>query len=136
MSEKSKLDTKEPTKLKQINLNEIIKPLWINLFRNYFLSLIKDVVNNLDNKSYQTVISNNRYGLTNVEQFLLEIVTKKISKNEARKLYENLIEPKVIEITRAKSSRGKNKRLNIFNIYNNVESVFLKVFIFIILISQ
>ena len=80
MSEKSKLDTKEPTKLKPINLNEIIKPLWINLFRNYFLSLIKDVVNNLDNKSYQTMISNNRYGLTNVEQFLLEIVIKKIVK--------------------------------------------------------
>ena len=80
MSEKSKLDTKEPTKLKQINLNEIIKPLWTNLFRNYFLSLIKDVVNNLDNKSYQTTISNNRYGLTNVEQFLLEIVIEKIVK--------------------------------------------------------
>ena len=136
MSEKSELDTKEPTQLKKINWNEIIKPLWIKLSRNDFLLLIKDIVNNLDNKNYQTMISNNRYDLTNVEQFLLEIVTKKISKNEARKLYENLIEPKVIEITRAKSSRGKNKRLNIFNIYNNVESVFLKVFIFIILISQ
>ena len=47
------------------------------------------------------MIINNRYDLTNVEQFLPEIVTKKCSKNEAHKLYENLIEPKVIELTRA-----------------------------------
>ena len=126
MSEKSKLDTKEPTQLKQINLNEIIKPLWIKLSRNDFLLLVKDIVNNLDNKNYQTMISNNRYDLTNVEQFLLEIVTKKISKNRARKLHKNLIEPKIIELTRAKSSRGKNKRLNILNIYSNVGSSIFK----------
>ena len=122
MSEKSKLDTKEPTQLKQINLNEIIKPLWIKLSRKNFLSLVKDVVNNLDNKNYQTMISNNRYDLTNVEQFLLEIITKKINKNEACKLYKKLIEQKAIELTRAKSSRGKNKRWYILNIYNNVKS--------------
>ena len=122
MSEKSKLDTKEPTQLKQINLNEIIKPLWIKLSRNDFLLLVKDIVNNLDNKNYQTMISNNRYDLTNVEQFLLEIITKKINKNEACKLYKKLIEQKVIELTRAKSSRGKNKTWNILNIYNNVKS--------------
>ena len=80
MSEKSELDTKEPTQLKKINWNEIIKPLWIKLSRNDFLLLVKDIVNNLDNKNYQTMISNNRYGLTNVEQFLLEIVIKKIVK--------------------------------------------------------
>ena len=125
LSEKSKLDTKEPTQLKQINLNEM-KPLWIKLSRKYFLSLVKDVVNNLDNKNYQAMISNNRYDLRNVEQFLLEIITKKISKNESCKLYENLIEPKVIELTRAKSSRGKNMRLNMLNIYNNVKSSIFK----------
>ena len=103
--------------------------------RNDFLLLIKDVANNLDNKNYQTTTSNNKYDLKNAEQFLLEIVTKKISKTEAVKLYENLIELKVIELTRAKCSRGKNKTLNILNIYNNIESVFLKVFIFITLTS-
>ena len=121
MSEKSKLDTKEPTQLKQINLNEIIKPLWIKCSRKDFSSLIKNVVNNLDNKDYQTMISSNKYDLKSAEQFLLEIVTKKINKNEAHKLYKNLIEPKVYELTRAKSSKGKNKRSNILNIYNNVK---------------
>ena len=102
MSGKNKLDTKEPTQLKLINLNEIIKPLWIKLSTNDFLSLIKDVVNNLDNKNYRTTINNNKYDLKIAEQFLLEKVTKK-----------NLIEPKVIELTRGKSSRGKNKTLDI-----------------------
>ena len=117
-AKRRKLYAEQPTQLKQINLNEIIKPLWFKLFRSDFLSLVKDVVNNLDNKGYQTAISNNRYDLKNAEQFLPEIVTKKISENEARKLYKSLIEPKVIELTRAKGSRGKNKRLNILNIYN------------------
>ena len=80
MSEKNKLDTKEPTQLKQINLNELIKPLWIKLSRNDFLLLIKDITNNLDNKNYQTTISNNKYDLKNAEQFLLEIVPKNLVK--------------------------------------------------------
>ena len=75
--------------------------------RNDFNSLIKDIVDNLDNKDYQTTINNNNYDLKNVEQFLLEIVTKKISKNETYKLYKNLIEPKVIKLTRAKNNRSK-----------------------------
>ena len=68
------------------------------------------------------MINNNKYDVKNAEQFLLEIVAKKIRKNEARKLYKNLIEPKSIELTRAKNIRGKNKRLNILNIYSNIKS--------------
>ena len=75
-----KSDTKEPTQLKQIDLNEITKPLQIKLSRGCFISLIKDVVNNLDNKNYQTVINNNKYNLKNAKQFLLDIVVKKIVK--------------------------------------------------------
>ena len=37
-----------------------------------------------------------------------------------------MVDPKVIELTRAKSSRGKNKWLNISNIYNNIESSIFK----------
>ena len=79
MAERSKSDTKS-IQLKHIDLNEITKPLWIKLSRSDFASLIKDVVNNLDNKDYQTKINNDNYDLTNVEQFLLEIVTKKLVK--------------------------------------------------------
>ena len=123
MSERSKSDTKEPTQLKQIDLNEITKPLWIKLSRSDFASLIKDVVNNLDNKDYQTKINNDNYDLNNEEQFLRKIVAKKVSKNEAPKLYKNLIEPKVDKLTNAKKKgKSKHKRSNILNILENIES--------------
>ena len=41
------------------------------------------------------MINNDKYDLENAENFLQKIVTKKISKNDARELYENLIKPKV-----------------------------------------
>ena len=43
--------------LKQLNLNEISKPLWIEIPRNDFISLIKDVFDNLDNKDFQTTVN-------------------------------------------------------------------------------
>ena len=67
LSEKSKSDTKQTTQWKQINLKEVIKPLWLKLSRSEVLSLVKDVVNNLDSKDYQTTTSNNRYDLKNAE---------------------------------------------------------------------
>ena len=79
LSERSKSDTKEPTQLKQIDLNKITKSLWIKLPRSDLASLVKDV-NNLDNKDYQTKMNNDNYDLGNAEQFLLKIVTKKLVK--------------------------------------------------------
>ena len=76
--ERSKSDSKDPTQLKQIDLNETTKPFWIKLSKSDFASLIKDVVNNLDNNDYQTKINNDNYDL-----------------KKAHKLYENLIKPKV-----------------------------------------
>ena len=65
--ERSKSDTKEPTQLKQIDLNETTKLLWIKLSKSDFASLIKDVVNNLDNNDYQTKINNDNCDLKNAE---------------------------------------------------------------------
>ena len=76
--ERSKSDTKDPRQLKQIDLNETTKLFWIKLSKSDFASLIKDVVNNLDNNDYQTKINNDNYDL-----------------KKAHKLYENLIKPKV-----------------------------------------
>ena len=129
LSERSKSDTKEPTQLKQIDLNEITKPLWIKLSRSDFASLIKDVVNNLDNKDYQTKINNYNYDLKNSEQFLLKIITKKISKNESWELCKILIEPEVDKLRNAKG-KGKNKRSNFKNILENMElSIFDGVYL-------
>ena len=117
----SKSDTKEPTQLKQIDLNEIRKPLWIKLSISSLTSLIKDVLNNLDKKDYQNKINNGKYDLKNAEQFLLKIVAKKISKNIARKLYENFINSKVDKL-KTSNGKGKNKRINILSNLENIES--------------
>ena len=94
--------------------------MWIKLCRIDLASLIKDVLNNLDNKDYQTKINNDNYDLKNVEQVLLKIVTKKISKNEAHELYKILIEPKVDKLKNAKGKRN-DKTSNILNILENIE---------------
>ena len=54
-------------------------------------SLIKDVVNNLDDNNYKTTVNNHAYNLKNAEKFSLEITLKKINENEARELYDDLI---------------------------------------------
>ena len=86
------------------------------------MSLIKDVVNNLDNKDYQNKINNVNYDLKSAEQFLLEIVRKENSENEARELYKSLIRPKVDKLANA-NGKGKDKRGDIINILDNIESI-------------
>ena len=47
-------------------------------------SLIKDVVNNLDNKDFKTIVSGTKHDLKIAYKFLLEIINKKITENETR----------------------------------------------------
>ena len=47
---------KQPTQLKNLNSNEISKPLWNEIPKNDFTSLIKDLVDNLDDKHCQTTV--------------------------------------------------------------------------------
>ena len=113
---------KQPTRLKHLKLNEISKLLWIKFFKNDFISLIKDVNDNLEIKDYQTKVGDNNYNLKNAEEYLLEIITKRISKDEALRLYNDLIKPDVDALEHAKKGKSKNKRNNIFNISNNIDS--------------
>ena len=64
-SDENRSDIKQPMQLKQLKLNEIPKPLWIKLTRKDFDSLIKDVVNNLDNEDYKTIVTGKKYDLKN-----------------------------------------------------------------------
>ena len=56
LADDNRSDLKQPTQLKQLKLNEISKPLWVNLSRENFDSLIKDVVDNLYNEDYNKYI--------------------------------------------------------------------------------
>ena len=121
LSDEDRTGIKQPTQLKQPNLNEISKPLWIKISTNDFISLTKDVVDNLDDKDYQTTVDKRKYDLKNAEKYLLKIIIKKSSENEAHRLYNSLIKPDIDALEKA-SSRGKNRRSNILNILNNIES--------------
>ena len=79
---------KEETETK--NSDEIQKPLWIKLNKNDFDSLTEDVYNNLNNSEFKTTAGKRTYYLKNAKKLLLEITTKKISENEALKLYADL----------------------------------------------
>ena len=52
LSDEDRSGIKQPTQLKLLNLNKVSKPLWIEISRNDFVSLIKVVVDNLDDKDY------------------------------------------------------------------------------------
>ena len=53
----------------------------------------------------------------------------KISRNEAHKLYENLIKPKVDKLENAKN-KSKDKRTSILNILENIElSIFDGIYV-------
>ena len=119
MSDGDRPDIKQLTQLKQLNLNEISKLSWINLSRENFNSLIKDVVDNFDNEDYKNTANNRRYDLKNAEKILLEILTNKISKNEAHKLFSILIKPDVDTLIKS-TGRGKNKRVKIYSLFNSL----------------
>ena len=89
--------------------------------RENFNSLIKDVFDNLHNNNYKTTLDGDKDDLKNAENFLLEISTKKISENEACKLYKDLIKPDRNMLMNTKG-RGKNKRNNILSVLSNIES--------------
>ena len=88
-------DTRQPQQLEQLKLDEIQKPLCLKVSRENFISLIKDVVDNLNNDKYKTTVDGNKYDLKNAKRVLPEIINKNISENEARKLFNGLIKPDI-----------------------------------------
>ena len=84
---------------------------------------MQDIDNNLNNNEFKTTIDKKTYDFKNAKKFLVKITTKKISEKEALELYSDLITPDIIKLRNAKS-KGKNKRNNILNVLENLESVF------------
>ena len=78
LSDENRSDLKQLTQLKKPKLNKTSKPLWINLSRENFNSLIKNVVDNLGHEDHKTTVNNLRHDLENAEKFSLEVITKKL----------------------------------------------------------
>lgn len=81
--------------------------------------LFKEVFDNLDND--KTSVEGRAYDLKNAEKFLLEILTKTICKNKALELYSDLIIPDIDALIKL-TSRGKDRKENILEILNKLES--------------
>ena len=62
------------------------------------------------------------YNLKDAEKFLLYIFTKDIDENVAKKLLKNLIKPST-DILIVAPDACKEKRMNIINVLNDLESV-------------
>ena len=77
----------------------------------------------MNNDEFKTTVERKSYYLRNVKKFLLEITTKKISEEEALKLYSDLIIPDIAELEKS-NSKSKDRRANILNVLKNLESVF------------
>ena len=103
--------------------DEIQKPLWVKMNRDNFNSLIESVYNNLNNNEFKTTIDKKPYDLKNTKNLLVKITTQKISKEEALKLYFDLITPYISQLKNTKG-KSKNKRNNISNVLENLKSVF------------
>ena len=93
----------------------------IEISRNNFISLIKYVVDNLDDKDYQTTVDKRMYGLKKCRKIFAGNNYQKNSKNEARELYDSLIKPDT-DTLKNTLTRGKNKRNNILAIIDNIKS--------------
>ena len=113
---------KEETETKKFN--ETQKPLWVKINTNYFNLLTQDVDNNLNNNEFKTIVNKKNYDLKNAKKVLVKITTQKISEREAKKLYSDLIPQTLLSLKKTTTNtRGKNKRNNILNILENLESV-------------
>ena len=65
--------------------DEIQKPTWVNLDRNNFNSIIRDVYSNLNNNEFKTTADKKIYDLKNAKNILVKITTQKISEKETKK---------------------------------------------------
>ena len=98
------------------------------LNKNDFNSFTQDVYNNLNNNKFKTTVNKKAYDLLNAKKFSVKITTQKISEKEALKLFSDLINPDIPALEKTKG-KGKDRRNNIFNVLNNVESVFTGVYL-------
>ena len=108
--------------------DEIQKPSWVKLNRNDFDSLTQDVYKYLNNDESKTTVDKKTYDLKNVKKFLVKITTQKITEKEALNLYSDLTTPDITVLEKTKG-KSKDRRNNILNVLNNLESVFTGVYL-------
>ena len=98
------------------------KPSWFEINKKDFEELTRNICNNQDNNIFKIIIYRRTYDLKNAKNFWTEVTTRKTTKSKAKKLHNELIQKDIDTLKREKSNRFE--KYNIFNILNNVGSIF------------
>ena len=91
-------------------LDKIKRPLWAKINKNDFDLLIQDIYDNLNNDEFKTTVNKKADDLKNSKKFLLKISAQKISEEDAKELYSDLITPDIIELKNTKCKGKKRDR--------------------------
>ena len=97
------------------------KPLWFKINKKEFDELTENIYNNEDNNDFEININKKTYDLENTKNFWTKVTTCKITKSEAIKLYNKLIQKDIDTLKKSKSNKAKKY---ILNILENVGTIF------------
>ena len=82
-------------------------PLWFRINKSEFYVLKSNIYDNQNNKDLKITINKKTYDLKITKNFWIKVSTSKISKNEARKLYNKLIQKDIDVLEREESNSNK-----------------------------
>ena len=86
-------------------------PLWFKINKPEFDKLTSDIYDNENNKDFKITINEKTYDLKNTNKFWTKITKSNISKNEAKKLYKELIQKDFDALEREKSNSTKKNNI-------------------------
>ena len=98
------------------------KPLWFEIHKKEFEELTRDTNNNQDNNNFKIIKNKRTYDLKNAKKIWMEVTTRKTTKSEVKKMYNELVQEDVAALEGEKSN--DTRKHNILNILNNVGSIF------------
>ena len=99
--------------------------LWFRINKPELEKLTSDIYNNQntkDLKNTKNTINKNTFDLKNEKKFRAKVTTSKTSRNEAKKLYKELIQKDIDALEREKSN--SIKKHNILKILKNIGAMF------------
>ena len=98
--------------------------LWFRINKPELEKLTSDIYNNQntkDLKNTKNTINKNTFDLKNEKKFRAKVTTSKTSRNEAKKLYKELIQKDIDALERAKSN--SIKKYNVLKILENIGAI-------------
>ena len=87
------------------------KPWWFKINKPEFEELASDIYDNQNNNDFKITINKKTYDLKNAKKVWTKITKSEISKNEAEKLYKELIQKDFDALKRERSNSTKKNNI-------------------------